>query len=329
MIENLYPLKFNPILKSKVWGGQKLETLLSKNPEKLPNIGESWEISGVDNEVSIVSNGFLAGNSLEELIEIYMGDLVGDVVYDKFGLEFPLLIKFIEAQDVLSVQVHPNDEVAHERHNAYGKTEMWYVIQADKGAELISGFRKDTNQTEFLSALESGNLKDLMNSVPVTEGDVFFIPAGRVHAIGSGILLAEIQQTSDLTYRIFDWNRPGSDGQPRDLHLDLAMDVIDYKATKSAKTAYEKAINQTVEVANCPYFKTNLLEFTGEMEKDYILNDSFIIYICMKGAFEIRYNNNKVEKVKKGETVLIPAALKHLVLVPDGETKILEVYIPE
>ncbi len=329
MSENLYPLKFKPILKSKIWGGKKLEKVLGKRPGKLTNIGESWEISGYQDEVSIVDNGFLTGNSLEELVEIYMGDLVGDSVYDKFGIEFPLLVKFIEAQDVLSVQVHPGDEVAQERHNAYGKTEMWFVVQADEGAELISGFRKDSDKADFLSALESGTIKDLLNVVKVHEGDLFFIPAGRVHAIGSGILLAEIQQTSDLTYRIYDWDRPGSDGKQRELHTDLALDVIDFKATKSCKTNYKELKNETINLIDCPYFKTNILDFAVEIEKDYILIDSFVIYICIKGAFEIKYNDDNTELVNEGETVLIPAALKNLLLIPKKETKILEIYIPE
>jgi len=329
MNEVLYPLKFNPILKDKVWGGQKLEKLFNKKSGRLPNIGESWEISGFNEEISIVSNGFLSGNSLEELVEIYMGDLVGDLVFEKFGNEFPLLIKLIEAQDDLSIQVHPNDEVANERHNSYGKTEMWYVIQADEGAELISGFRKDTDRSEYIAALDSGKIKDLLNVVKVREGDLFYIPAGRVHAIGSGILLAEIQQTSDITYRIYDWDRPGSDGKFRELHTDLAIDVIDFKATESCKTVYKIDKNQTVNLVDSPYFKTNILEFNHLIEKDYILIDSFVIYICIKGRFDIKYNQDKLETVNAGETVLIPSVLKSLILIPEIDTKILEIYIPE
>jgi mannose-6-phosphate isomerase len=328
MHELLYPLKFNPILKSKIWGGKKLEKLLHKKPGKLSNIGESWEISGFDEEISIVTNGFLKGNSLEELIEIYMGDLVGDKVFEKFEIQFPLLFKFIEAADVLSVQVHPDDRYAQPRHNSYGKTEMWYVIQADKGAELISGFKKDTDKPEYLAALESGKIKDLLNIVEVKEGDVFFIPAGRVHAIGSGIVLAEIQQTSDLTYRIYDWNRKSSDGKSRELHTDLALEVIDFKATKKCKTEYKHVKNQTVNLVECSFFKTNILEFDMEIEKDYITIDSFIIYMCIKGSFKIKYNDNIYENISIGETVLIPAVLKNLVLIPEKETKILEVYLP-
>lgn len=329
MSEVLYPLKFEPILKSKIWGGQKLKNIFGKNADKMPNIGESWEISSYDGDISVVSNGFLKGNTLDELIEIYMGDLVGDKIFEEFGIQFPLLIKLIEAEDVLSIQVHPDDDVALTRHNSYGKTEMWYVIQADKGSELISGFKINSDKEEYLKAINSGKIKDLLNSVEVFEGDLFFIPAGRVHAIGKGILLAEIQQTSDLTYRIYDWERIDNQGNTRELHTDLAKDVIDYTATKNCKTNYEKIPNQTVNTIECRYFRTNILLFDKEIEKDYILIDSFVIYLCTKGGFSIIYNQNESIAVKEGETVLIPAALKNLILVPEKEAQILEVYIPD
>ena len=329
MEETLYPIKFNPILKSKIWGGHKIEKLFNKMPGKLANIGESWEISGVQGDISIVSNGFLSGNTLEELTEIYMGDLVGDSVFEKFGIEFPLLIKFIEAQDNLSIQVHPDDEVAHDRHNSYGKTEMWYVLQADKDAKLISGFKKDSNKQEYRAALESGKLIEILNEVKVDEGDLFFIPSGRIHAIGKGTLLTEIQQTSDITYRIYDYNRIGDDGKPRELHTDLALDVIDFNATKSCKTDYKVIKNSTSLLIECPYFQTNIIVFDKEIEKDYVLIDSFVIYICVKGSFKIIYGNNLHEEVNEGETILIPASLKNVILKPETETKILEVYVPE
>ena len=327
MSTGLYPLKFTPILKDKIWGGQKISTSLNKPIEKLPNIGESWEISGVQGEMSVAANGFLAGNTLQELIEVYMGDLVGEEVYEKFGMEFPLLIKFIDAQDVLSIQVHPDDEVAEKRHKAYGKTEMWYVVDAEDRASLISGFKHDCNKQEYLTALQSGRLEELLNFEKVTSGDVFFIPAGRVHAIGSGILLAEIQQTSDITYRIYDWGRVDDEGNPRELHTDLATDVINFKAEENYKTEYKVAENKTVNLVECNYFKTNVLNFKGVVEKDYNLIDSFVIYMCIEGEFYIHSDENVVEKVKKGETVLIPATLKNLELKADKQTKLLEVYI--
>lgn len=327
MFEGLYPLKFAPILKEKIWGGQKLSELLGKKARKDLNIGESWEISCVAGDISKVSNGFLEGNSLQELIEVYMSDLIGEQVYLKFGEEFPLLIKFIDAQDVLSIQVHPDDEVAKERHNAYGKTEMWYVLQADEDAELISGFKNDTDKQTYLTALQSGNLSELLNAEKVKEGDVFFIPAGRVHAIGRGIMLAEIQQTSDITYRIYDWGRVDNDGKPRELHTELAKDVIDFKACDSYRTDYKLVKNETKNLVSCKYFVTNIIEFEKTIEKDYILIDSFVIYICLEGSFSIQYSDDKFENVSKGETVLVPASLKNIILGTDKHCKILEVYI--
>lgn len=327
MSTSLYPLKFQPILKEKIWGGKKLSETLNKDCKGMSKVGESWEISGVQDDMSVVSNGFLAGNSLEEIIEIYMGDIVGEHVYDKFGYEFPLLIKFIDATEVLSVQVHPDDEVAKRKHHSYGKTELWYVIEADKGAELIMGFKKDTPKIEYNTALQSGKLLDLLNVEKVQKEDVFFIPAGRVHATGAGILLAEIQQTSDVTYRIYDWGRVDDNGNSRELHTELASEVINLKAEKSYKTEYEKKKNETVELANCQYFKTNILQFEGTLEKDYNFIDSFIIYMCLEGKFRIKYGDNAEEVVKKGESVLIPAILKNISFISEAETKILETYI--
>lgn len=324
---SLYPLKFNPILKDKIWGGSKLKTVLNKDFSPLPNAGESWEISGVEGDVSVVSNGFLEGNNLEELIEIYMGDLVGDHVYENFGIEFPLLIKFIDANDVLSIQVHPDDVLSKERHNAFGKTEMWYVIEADKGSELIVGFNQKVDKDTYIKKLEEGKLEEILNNEPVAKGSCFFIPAGRVHAIGKGILLAEIQQTSDVTYRIYDFNRTDDKGTPRELHTELAVDAIDYSFEKKYKTEYQSEINKTSELVRCPYFTTNLLEFDQPVEKNYIDLDSFVIYMCLEGAFEISYGEGEKIDVQKGETVLIPASLDDLILKPLQKTQILEVYI--
>lgn len=324
---SLYPLKFNPILKDKIWGGSKLKTVLNKDFSPLPNAGESWEISGVEGDVSVVSNGFLEGNNLEELIEIYMGDLVGDHVYENFGIEFPLLIKFIDANDVLSIQVHPDDVLSKERHNAFGKTEMWYVIEADKGSELIVGFNQKVDKDTYIKKLEEGRLEEILNNEPVAKGSCFFIPAGRVHAIGKGILLAEIQQTSDVTYRIYDFNRTDDKGTPRELHTELAVDAIDYSFEKKYKTEYQSEINKTSELVRCPYFTTNLLEFDQPVEKNYIDLDSFVIYMCLEGAFEISYGEGEKIDVQKGETVLIPASLDDLILKPLQKTQLLEVYI--
>ncbi|MEG2756019.1 MAG: type I phosphomannose isomerase catalytic subunit, partial [Mucinivorans sp.] len=208
----LYPLKFKPLYKERIWGGRELETTFGK---KLPSgkvIGESWELSAVAGDVSVVSNGKLKGNNLQELIEIYMGDLVGENVYDRFGDEFPLLIKLIDAQDFLSIQVHPNDELSRQRHNAYGKTEMWYVIDHKPGAELFLGFNQEMTREKYIDYLNLGKLDELLTRYKVSKNSAYFIPAGAIHAIGKGILIAEIQQTSDITYRVFDFNRVDANG---------------------------------------------------------------------------------------------------------------------
>lgn len=324
-MNELYPIKFKPILKDRIWGGNKLKNILGKTG-KCATCGESWELSAVQGEISVVSNGFLKGNNLEEIIEIYMGDLVGESVFEKYGIEFPLLIKFIDAADDLSIQVHPDDKLASERHDSYGKTEMWVVMQAEKGAKLISGFNKKVTKEEYLSNLEGKTLKNILNSEEVKEGDVFFIPAGRVHAIGSGILLAEIQQTSDVTYRIYDWDRTDASGKSRELHTELALDAIDYSYHPQYKTVYEETLNKTVNVADCPYFTTNIIKFDKAVNKDYNFIDSFVIYICLNGKIQIAYENGK-EDLNMGETILIPASLKELEITPVGEAQILEVYI--
>ena len=322
----LYPLKFTPLYMDKIWGGEKIRTILDKDFGNLPNCGESWEISAVEGNISVVSNGFLAGNNLEELIEIYMGELIGDKVFDKFGTEFPLLIKFIDANDDLSVQVHPDDELAQERHQSFGKTEMWYVLQADEGAKLNCGFNKPIDANQYVNAISSGNLLDMLNFVEVKSGDVFFMPAGRVHAIGKGILVAEIQQTSDITYRIFDFNRKDSNGNERELHTDLALEAIDFTWQTDYRTNYEVERNKSSEVVANKYFNTSVLEFDKEIYKDIYHLDSFVIYICVEGEYEIIWAEG-MERVKKGETILVPASLSQYQLKPHGVSTLLEVHV--
>ncbi|MGE0077062.1 MAG: type I phosphomannose isomerase catalytic subunit [Bacteroidales bacterium] len=327
MNEGLYPLKFKPQYKERIWGGDRLRTVLKKTvPSEMSKCGESWEISAVQDSVSVVENGYLAGNDLEELIEVYMGDLVGDAVFEKFGVEFPLLIKLIDAQDVLSIQVHPDDDTANERHHAYGKTEMWYVIDAEDKSEIITGFRKSVDKEEYLSSLASGKLKDILNVENTQAGDVFFIPAGRVHAIGKGILLAEIQQTSDITYRIYDWDRVDSNNKPRELHTSLAVDVIDFNAIVDAKKTIPDDLGET-ELSSCQYFTVNRLAFSSVINRDYNDLDSFVIYMCIQGSASIVYSKGNVEKIRTGETVLIPAELKNIVLQPDSKCTLLEIFV--
>ena len=327
-MKNLYPLKFTPIFKDKIWGGNKLNELLNKDYPGLPNCGESWEISGVQDEVSVVSDGFLTGNSLEELIEVYMGDLVGEKTYEKFGTEFPLLVKFIDANDNLSIQVHPNDELSMERHDAYGKTEMWYVVQADPGARLISGFNRKMDKELYLKNFEEGRIEEILNYEEVKAGDVFFIPAGTVHAIGKGIVIAEIQQTSDVTYRIYDFNRLDDHGHPRELHTDLAVDAIDYGSAVKSRTDYTAVDDIPVKLVECEYFTTNILTLSTLVERDFTTFDTFVIYVCLEGEYSLSWEDQSISVVK-GESILVPALITNFVLsaVNDGTAKLLEVYI--
>lgn len=327
----LYPLKFRPIYKERIWGGRKIETAFGKELPKGKLIGESWELSGVEGDVSVVSNGKLKGNSLQELIEIYMGDLVGDKLFEKYGEEFPLLIKLIDADDVLSIQVHPDDKLAAERHHSFGKTEMWYVMDHEKDAELYVGFNQPVDKAKYLEYLNGGRLAELLTAYKVENGDSFFIPAGTIHAIGKGLLIAEIQQTSDITYRVFDWNRVDpKTGEGRELHTELAVDAIDYTAKNEYKTVAIPKKNDAVTIEKCPYFQTNTVLVDGQAERDYASLDSFVIYICLDGKMEMEYIGESGEKasetIAKGETVLIPAELNEIVL--KGKGSLLEVYVP-
>jgi mannose-6-phosphate isomerase len=324
---NLYPIKFEPQFSKKIWGGNKIKQKFNKPNAPDSNCGESWEISAVEENVSIVKNGFLEGNNLNEIVEIYMDELVGETVFNKYGITFPLLIKFIEAKEDLSIQVHPNDEVAIERHNSFGKTEMWYVLDAENGASFINGFASPQTKERYLQNLENGTLLDILKKEYVESGDVFFIPAGTVHSIGKGTMVAEIQQTSDLTYRIFDFNRLDTDGHPRELHTDLALDVINFNPTdNNFKPASNCKINSTQELVSCEYFTTNKIIFDKETYKNYDEIDSFVIYMCIDGEFEIINDDNKT-LVYKGETVLLPACLKNIKLNTKEKTEILEIYI--
>ncbi|HAL82835.1 MAG TPA: mannose-6-phosphate isomerase [Mucilaginibacter sp.] len=323
---SLYPLKFKTIYKDKIWGGQKIKTYLHKDFGTLPNCGETWEISGVKSDVSVVANGELAGESLAGLLEKYQGDLVGKKVYDHFGNVFPLLVKFIDANEDLSIQVHPGDELAKKRHNSFGKTEMWYVIEADPGSTLIAGFNKELNEQEYLEKFNSGHLIDILNKEDVKAGDVFFLPAGRVHTIGKGLLIAEIQQTSDITYRIYDFDRVDDKGNKRELHTEEALAAIDFKHYPEYKTAYQPEENKTVMLVSCPYFTTNLMEFTENTEKDYSGLDSFVIYVCVEGEFTVKHNGSDYP-VKMGDCILLPKTIDKVQLETKEGFKLLESFI--
>ena len=324
-MKKLYPLKFKSIFKDKIWGGQKIKEVFGKDFSPLPNCGEAWVVSGVPGFESVVENGFLAGNELNELIEVFMGDLVGDKIYEEFGEEFPVLIKFIDASDFLSIQVHPDDELAKKRGFKNGKTEMWYIIDAEKDAELISGFSKKVSKDDYVKHLENKTLKNILNVEKVKKDEVYFMPSGRVHALGPGIMLTEIQQTSDTTYRIYDWDRIGVDGLPRDLHINEALDAIDFNVYDNYKIDYKTDIDKTSEILKTVHFTTNILQFNNFIQKDYSELDSFVIYICIQG--KVTVNSNQAVEFKAGEAILIPNSVNIVELIPAMESKILEVYI--
>jgi mannose-6-phosphate isomerase len=327
-MNRIYPLKFRPVIKDKIWGGEKLKNILNKKTNT-SKAGESWEISGFPGSVSRVSNGFLAGNNLEELIEIYMGDLVGEGIFEKFGTLFPLLIKFIDANEKLSIQVHPDNKLASKLFNSYGKTEMWYILGSDPGSEIILGFNKKLNREEYLDHLKNKTLPDILNREKVSPGDVFFLPSGRVHSIGEGILLAEIQQTSDATLRIYDFDRVDENGKPRPLHNDKALDAIDFNIYNTYRTEFKKEKNTSNRLVSCDFFTTNYLELDKPVRKDLAGLDSFVIYICIEGEVMLKYFEDITETLKKGETILVPAEMNSLELLPEKTATLLEVYIED
>ena len=294
-----------------------------KRSAKGKRYGESWEISGVAGDLSVVSSGMFKGNDLQEMVEIYMGDLVGEKVYDKFGIEFPLLVKHIDTAALLSIQVHPDDRLAAERHNSYGKTEVWYVTECEPGASLYLGLKSGVTRAQYLDAVVAGTLPELLQKYEVHAGDAFFIPAGTIHAIGKGIKVVEIQQTSDITYRIFDWNRVDDNGRPRQLHTALAIDAIDFDSDAQYVMTRPPQKNTPVKIVCCPYFTTNLLEVEGEVERDFSSLDSFVIYICVEGSITLSCEGAE-ECLSKDDVLLVPAEQMAVTLKGDGT--LLEVY---
>ena len=325
-MNELYPMKFRPLFKEKIWGGDRMKTILGMDYSPLPNCGEAWVVSGVPGSETKVINGFLEGNDLNELVEVYMEDLVGEAAFDRFGDEFPLLVKFIDSNDSLSIQVHPDDAMAARHGTGNGKSEMWYILEAEPGAEIISGFNRKLDAKIYLDFLGKKKLTDILNSEKVHKGDVFNIPAGRIHALGPGILLAEIQQSSDTTYRIYDWDRVDDKGRSRELHPDLALEAIDFSVPDSYRTSYRKAVNQTVSLVDNPHFTTQIITLNQAIRKDYSELDSFVIYVCVEGTLRIE-SGSSVESLKKGEALLIPAIAQNVILSPTMESKILEVFI--
>lgn len=323
MIE-LYPLKFRPIPQYRIWGGNKLNQVLPKE-NQMENLGEIWTLSGVSGHVSIVENGALAGKNLNEVITLFAENLMGKRIWNKYKTDFPLLIKFIDAAEPLSVQVHPGDLQAKRLHNSYGKSEMWYIIEADKDAELIIGFDNGITKQDFIASLKNETLEEILHKVPVSGGDAVYIPAGRVHAIGKGIVLAEIQQTSDITYRIYDYNRIDKDGQKRELHTDLALEAIDFHEIDKIKTDYTKMTNSFSYLIKSPYFSTRVFE--GEHSCQINTNDEFLIYICTEGNAIFTTDKSKTE-LKKYECLLMPASISAFEIVPEKNSTLIEVKIP-
>lgn len=322
----MYPLKFTSILKQTLWGGDKIVPFKNLDSD-LTGVGESWEISDVDGDESIVANGPDRGSTLTGMMRMYREELVGEANYHRFGDKFPLLIKFIDARQDLSIQVHPNDQLAKKRHNSFGKTEMWYVVDADKGAKLRSGFSQEITLKEYKERVHNNTITEVLQEYEIKAGDVFFLPAGRIHSIGAGAFIAEIQQTSDITYRIYDFNRKDADGKTRELHTDLAREAIDYEVLDDYRTNYEAIKDEPVELVACPYFTTSLYDMTEEISCDYSELDSFVIFICVEGSCTITDDQKYEINLRAGETVLLPATTQSVCIQPEGHVKPLEVYV--
>ena len=318
----MYPLKFKPILKSTIWGGERIIPY-KQLVDTQKQVGESWELSGVKGNESVIVNGKYAGLTLPDLIAQEGANLLGVKNYERFGQEFPLLIKFIDARQDLSIQVHPNDKLAWERHQSKGKTEMWYVVSADEGAHLRSGFARQVTPAEYEASVNDDTITDLLTDYLIQPGDVFFLPAGRVHSIGAGAFIAEIQQTSDITYRIYDFKRRDANGNTRELHTELAKEAIDYTVESDYRTHYIARENQEVELVSCPYFTTSLYELTQEFTLDYSALDSFVVLICMSGQATFMTDSGDEVVMHQGETVLLPATAQWLRIRPVGKCNLL------
>lgn len=325
----LYPIKFKPRIKERIWGGRAILKKKGGAASRLAKdklYGESWDLSSVKGDVSVVANGMLKGNNLNEIIEVYMGELVGEENFERYGLEFPLLVKYLDCNDKLSVQVHPDDALAEERHNSYGKTEAWYVVDCKPGAAIYLGF-KDLNITreEYIAAVSESRLEPLLNKVEVHPGDVFFIPAGTVHALGAGIEVVEVQQTSDVTYRIYDWDRVDASGKGRELHTALAVDAIDFEAdAELLHRKYDLQKGGEAKVVESPYFTMVMHDVADGKELNRSMLDSFIIYIAIKGSMELVADGVK-ESFAEGEVVLVPAEMNEVRI--EGIGTVMEVYI--
>ncbi len=319
-------IKFESIFKSPIWGGNKI--IPYKGVESsLDSVGESWEISGVKGDESVIANGEHKGKDLTWLVSEMKGELVGKSNYERFGNEFPLLIKFIDAQQDLSIQVHPDDKLSKERHDKSGKTEMWYIIDADKGAKLRTGFAEKISPEQYEEHIKNDTITNVLKEYDITAGDVFFLPAGRIHSIGAGAFIAEIQQTSDVTYRIYDFNRKDTDGNSRELHTELSKKAINYELLSDYRTNYTLTKNSETELISCNYFTTLLYDLDKDIECDYSELDSFVIMICVEGEGKITTDDGQSVLICRGESILLPATTTSASIKSNGGIKILTSYI--
>lgn len=323
----LYPLKFTPIHKTKLWGGDKLKNYCRHAGTTDGRVGETWDVSAVEGNESVVENGFLQDNTLSELVEVYLGDLVGDHVYERYGNNFPLLVKLIDSAQHLSIQVHPNDALAAERHQCSGKTEMWYLLDAAPDAFVVAGFTRAIGKDEYLQLVAENRLESVLHKIPVERGNVIFIPAGCVHSIGAGCVILEVQQTSDITYRIYDYNRVDADGKQRELHTDLAADAIDFEQWENEKIVPHPATDGAPQrLITCDYFAVDIVSLAHEQTMELVALDSFVLLTALEGSARCCYDGGEIE-LAVGETVLIPAEMDELTLVPQGHAKLLKTYI--
>ena len=316
--------KFEPLLKQTIWGGSKIvafKHILSD----LENVGESWEISGVPGDESVVANGEYKGKTLNEVLAEMKDKLVGEENYKRFGDRFPLLIKFIDARQDLSIQVHPDDETAHRQGKAMGKTEMWYVMDSDEDASLKVGLKKKITPEEYARMVEDDTICDALGNYQVKSGDCFFIPAGRIHAICSGSFIAEIQQTSDVTYRIYDYKRKDKNGNYRELHTKEAAEAIDYTVLDDYRTEYTPVKNEATQLVSCPLFTTAVYNLTEPMTLDYSELDSFVILIALKGEGSILTASGETYSFREGESILLPATTETVKV--EGNIKFLETFV--
>ena len=316
-------IKFRPILKQVLWGGNKIIPFKQLDAE-MEQVGESWEVSGVKDNESIVANGQYEGMKLNDLVALLKGDLVGKENYERFGNEFPLLIKFIDASKQLSIQVHPNDEQAKAKGLKRGKTEMWYVMESAPDATLLSGLKRAITPEEYKAMVENDTITDALCEYRVGEGDVFYLPAGRIHSIGAGTFLAEIQETSDVTYRIYDFKRKDKDGNYRQLHTEAAAECIDYSVENDYRTKYEARKNEGVELAQCAHFTTSVYDLDEPMLLDYSELDSFVVLIALSGECTLSTGDTETQ-LRAGETVLLPATTQTLNV--SGTVKFLETFV--